>query len=127
VHWSPYFAHIKDGWSHRHDENVLFLFYEDLTADLEGSLRKLSQFLGKPLKDDDLPKLLDHLHIKNFKHNPAVNGKDLIDVKVLVEGAQGFVRLGDAGKNVELTSEMTQRLDEWIEENLKDSDFRFPA
>lgn len=126
MHWSPYFAHIKDGWSHRHDANVLFLCYEDLMADLEGSLRKLAAFLEKPLKDEDLPNLLSHLHIKNFKENPAVNGKDLIDVKVLFEGVQGFVRLGDAEKNCELTPEMTRRIDEWIEENLKDSDFRFP-
>jgi sulfotransferase len=126
VHWSPFFAHIKDGWSRRHDANVLFLCYEDFMADLEGTLRKLADFLEKPLKDEDLPKLLSHLHISNFKHNPAVNQGDLIDVKVLSEGAQGFVRLGDAGKNCELTPEMTRRIDEWIEENLKDSDFRFP-
>lgn len=125
VHWSPYFEHIKNGWSHRHDENVLFLFYEDLMADLKGSLRQLAHFLGKPLKDEDLPKLLDHLSIKNFKNNPAINGKDLIDVKILAKGAQGFVRLGSVEKNCELTSEMAARIDEWMEEQLKDSDFRF--
>lgn len=125
VHWSPYFEHIKDGWSHRHDENVLFLFYEDLIADLEGSLRQLARFLGKPLKDTDLPKLLDHLSIQNFKNNPAINGKDLIDVKILSEDAQGFVRLGSSKKNVELSNEMVQKIDKWIEANLKDTDFRF--
>lgn len=125
VHWSPYFEHIKDGWSHRHDENVLFLFYEDLIADLEGSLRQLSCFLGKPLKDEDFPKLLDHLSITNFKNNPAINGKDLIDVKILSKDAQGFVRLGTSKKNSELTTEMVERIDKWIDENLKDSDFRF--
>jgi hypothetical protein len=125
VHWSPYFEHIKDGWSHRHDENVLFIFYEDLMADLEGSLRQLACFLEKPLKDEDLPKLLDHLSIKNFKNNPAINGKDLIDVKILAKDAQGFVRLGSSVKNCELTTEMAEKIDKWIEENLKDSDFRF--
>jgi hypothetical protein len=125
VHWSPYFEHIKDGWSHRHDENVLFLFYEDLLADLEGSLRQLSRFLGKPVKDEDLPKLLDHLSIKNFKNNPAINGRDLIDVKILEKGAQGFVRLGSSEKNSELTPAMSDRIDRWVEENLKDSDFKF--
>lgn len=125
VHWSPYFEHIKDGWKHRHDENVLFLFYEDLTADLKGSLRKLSRFLGKPLKDEDFSKLLDHLSITNFKNNVAVNGKDLIDVKVLAQGAQGFVRIGSSEKNWEITNEMAAKIDHWIEENLKDSDFRF--
>lgn len=72
-----------------------------------------------------MPKLLDHLSIKNFKNNPAINGKDLIDVKILSEDAQGFVRLGSTEKNCELTSEMAQKIDKWIEEHLKDSDFRF--
>lgn len=92
---------------------------------MEGSLRQLSRFLEKPLKDEDLPNLLDHLSIKNFKTNPAINGKDLIDVKILEKGAQGFVRLGSTEKNGELTPEMAARVDRWVEENLKDSDFRF--
>lgn len=92
---------------------------------MEGSLRQLSRFLGKPLKDEDLPKLLDHLSIKNFKNNPAINGKDLIDVKILEKGAQGFVRLGSTEKNCELTPKMIEKIDQWIEENLKDSDFKF--
>jgi hypothetical protein len=88
-------------------------------------LRKLSRFLEKPLNDDDLPKLLDHLSIQNFKTNPAINGKDLIDVKILEKGAQGFVRNGSVEKNCELTPEMIARIDQWVEENLKDTDFRF--
>lgn len=93
---------------------------------MKGSLRKLSRFLGKPLKNEDFPKLLDHLSITNFKNNVAVNGKDLIDVKVLAEGAQGFVRTGGA-QNWEITPEMAERIDKWVGENLKDSDFRFRA
>jgi hypothetical protein len=92
---------------------------------LEGSLRQLSRFLGKPLNDEDLPNLLDHLSITNFKTNPAINGKDLIDVKILEKGAQGFVRLGSTEKNCELTPEMGERIDRWVEESLADSDFRF--
>ena len=65
------------------------------------------------------------MNIKNFKNNLAVNGKDLIDVKVLEKGAQGFVRLGSSAKNSEMTTEMSERIDTWIEENLKDTDFRF--
>lgn len=126
VHWSPYFEHIKDGWNHRHEPNVLFLFYEDLLKDLKGSLRKLAQFLGKPLADADLPKLLNHLNIKNFQNNPAINCHDLIDVKILTKDAQGFIRNGNIEKNCELTSEMAELIDRWMEENLKDTDLRFP-
>lgn len=96
-----------------------------MIADLESSLKQIADFLGKPLKNEDLPKLMDHLDIKNFKNNTAVNGKDLIDVKVLSKAAQGFVRIGSTEKNSELTPEMLTRLDQWVAENLKDSDFKF--
>jgi len=95
-------------------------------ADLEGSLKRLSSFLGKPLNDTDLPQLLDHLHIKNFKNNPAINCQDLIDVKILSKDAPGFIRNGNVAKNTELTAEMVETIDKWIEENLKDTDLRFP-
>jgi hypothetical protein len=117
--------HIKDGWSHRDDENVLFLFYEDLISDLRGSLIKLADFLGKPLSEADLPKLLDHLHIKNFKNNPSINCQNLVDVKICAGDAQGFVRNGSVQKNSELTVEMVSEIDSWIDGHLKDTDFRF--
>ena len=30
VLFSPYFAHVLEGWSHRNHPNMLFLFYEEL-------------------------------------------------------------------------------------------------
>jgi hypothetical protein len=30
VPWSPYWEHIKEAWEKRDEENLLFLFYEDL-------------------------------------------------------------------------------------------------
>lgn len=26
----PYWSHLKEGWEHRHEPNVLFMFYEDM-------------------------------------------------------------------------------------------------
>ena len=30
VNYGPWQDHVCDYWDHRHDKNVLFLFYEDL-------------------------------------------------------------------------------------------------
>jgi hypothetical protein len=117
---------LKDGWSHRNDENVLFMFYEDLILNLPEQLKKLSTFLNKPINDDDLPKLMDHLHIKNFKNNPSINCRNLIDVKILSSNAQSFIRNGNISKNSELTKEMSHKIDKWMEKNLKDTDIKFP-
>lgn len=88
----------------------------------EQTLRELADFLGKPLSDNDLPKLLDHLEFENFKSNPSVN------YKMNEENPEnsGFVRRGKVGGNPEMSFEISQRFDDWIQENLKGSDLQFP-
>lgn len=41
ITYGPYWEHIKSSWRHRNDENVLFMFYEDMILHLKGSLMKL--------------------------------------------------------------------------------------
>lgn len=67
VVYGPYWKHVIDGLSHRNDDNVHFMFYEDAKLDMENTLKKLSDFLGHPLEDEDLPDLMNHLHIDSFK------------------------------------------------------------
>lgn len=121
--WGPYWKHILDGWRHRNDENVLFMFYEDSQLDMEKALRKLSNFLGKPLKDEDLPKLMDHLHIENVRKNPTINFK----FNDAPTSAVDFVRQGKVGGNPEMTDEVARKIDEWTKKNLGDFDFKFPS
>jgi len=121
--WSPYFEHIKDGWSRRNDKNVLFLFYENLVMDLEGSLKKLAKFLERPLSDDDLPGLMNHLNIMNFKNNMAVNKEELNEVsQVKID----FIRRGKVGGNPEITPEIAEKIDVWTEQQLSGTDLKFP-
>lgn len=123
VTWGPYFEHIKDGWSHRNDKNVLFLFYEDLVMDLKGSLKKLATFLERPLNEADLPELMNHLNIQNFKQNKAVNYEHVSEVGTV---KFEFVRRGQIGGNPEMTPEIIKKIDAWTEEHLNDIDLVFP-
>ena len=126
--WCPYWAHIKEGWQHRNDPNVLFMFYEDMNRDLPSTIRKVATFLGKSYTDDQVTKLADHLHIKNFKNNPSVNCEELKRIKLLNSGEQGFVRSGKIdGWSHEYTPELKERVLKWIEENSKDLEFKFPV
>ncbi|CRL03234.1 CLUMA_CG016264, isoform A [Clunio marinus] len=115
VIYAPYWKHVLDGWKHRHESNFHFMFYEDLKLNTEESLRKLSKFLEKPLKDEDLPKLLDHLNFDNAKENLAVNAVNLM------------LRKGCIGGNSEMTEEISANFDKWTEENLRESDLKFPV
>jgi peroxiredoxin len=46
VQYGSWFRHVRGWWEHRDDANVLFLRYEELTADLPGCLRRISAFCG---------------------------------------------------------------------------------
>jgi len=114
----PYIEHIKDGWNHRNDKNVLFLFYEDLKSDLKSSLRKLADFLGHELNDGDLPMLMQHLSVDSFKQNSSVN-------KIERFSENNFIRRGQVGGNPEMTAEIAAKIDEWCRKKLEGSDLKF--
>jgi len=51
------FATLSSWWEHRNDPNVLFLFYEDLTSELEQMIRKIAAFVEIPLTTEQLHKI----------------------------------------------------------------------
>lgn len=118
----PYWKHILDGWTHRHDKNVHFMFYEDIKMNFPAELKKLAAFLEKPLKDEDLPGLMDYLKFENVKKNLAINfnhGKES-------DPNHEVVRRGQVGGNPEITDKISKKIDEWTEKNLEGTDFKFP-
>lgn len=56
-------------------ENVMFLSYEEMKADLKSVVLKMSRFLDKTITDTELDKLVDHLGFDNMKRNPACSHK----------------------------------------------------
>lgn len=84
------------------------------------SLKKLSQFLNKPLEDKDLPNLMKHLHFENLRKNPAVNFA--IDEE---NPNKSFIRRGKVGGNPEMTAEISKKFDEWTAKSLEAVDFKF--
>ena len=46
------------------------------------------------MKDEDLPKLLEHLNVKSMKNNPAVNGEAEKETGLFVATEEGFIRKG---------------------------------
>jgi len=126
VFYGPYWKHVLSGWNNRDADNVHFMFYEDSKLDLKNSLKNLSMFLEKSLKDEDLPKLMDHLTVDSFKKNTKINIR-LDETKIDGEiPEEEFVRRGLVGGNPEITGEMSMRIDEWTKKNLENSDLKFP-
>ncbi|CAF4938696.1 unnamed protein product [Pieris macdunnoughi] len=125
-YWTPFFEHLKEAWEKRHDPNLLFLFYEDLKKDLSHEVRKVCKFLGKEYTVDQIAVLCDHLDIKNFKYNASVNN-DIMKELGMMYPKEEFVRKGKSGGWRDyFDEEMIAQADKWMEDNLRDTDLRFP-
>ncbi|XP_036149399.1 sulfotransferase 1E1 isoform X2 [Monomorium pharaonis] len=124
--WAPYWTHLKEAWNLKDSKNLLFMFYEEITYDLPKAIKKIAKFLCKEYTDEEILKLAEYLDINNFKNNPMVNSSELKACKIIKEN--NFVRNGVNGdwKNI-FTPELNAKADKWIEENLKDTDLRFPV
>ena len=72
---SPYFEHVHEAWT-KHD-NLLFIFYEEMKADIKSVINKVCEFLDSTLTEDQIQELVDHLDIKNFRNNSSVNQEHL--------------------------------------------------
>lgn len=51
---ASFFVHLLSWWNHRHDENVLWLHYEDLKDNLPACIRRVAQHMRLPNITDDL-------------------------------------------------------------------------
>ncbi|XP_039746649.1 luciferin sulfotransferase-like [Pararge aegeria] len=126
IMWTPYFEHVLEAWEQRKHPNMLFLFYEDMLKDLTGAVRRVADFYGKTLLDDQVNNLARHLDFDTFKKNKSVNMEDL--KKTGIYSSDGaFIRKGKAGgwRNY-FDEEMSAQADEWIAKHLSDTDFRLP-
>ncbi|KYM97385.1 PREDICTED: estrogen sulfotransferase-like [Cyphomyrmex costatus] len=124
--WSPYWDHLKEAWNLRNSPNLLFLFYEEVTYNFPKAIKKVAKFLGKTYTDEEINKVANHLNVENFRNNPMVNHSELKACGIMKKGS--FVRKGINGdwKN-HFTPELDAQIEKWIEENLKDTDLRFPS
>jgi estrone sulfotransferase len=96
-----------------------------IIQDLRAEIQRLAEFLGKSLTDEQLIQLKEHLTFENFAKNEAVNNSTDKKHGAFNEGGS-FIRKGKTGdwKN-HFSAELNERIDRWIEANLKGSDLKF--
>lgn len=118
----PYYSHLREAMTHKNDTNVLYLQYEDMASNLKGSIEKIAKFLDCQLDESKMDLLLDHLNIRNFRNNPAVNSQELSSVGILNKSQDGFVRKGAVGgsdNEFRMVPGLLERAEMWIAENEK--------
>ncbi len=57
---ADYYHHLLSWWPHRHDAQVLFLAYEHMIEDLEGTIRRVAEFINIQIDDELLALTLEH-------------------------------------------------------------------
>lgn len=128
----PVFNHYLGFWRKRHEFNIMFIRYEDMKHDLKGMIRKTAKFLEKPITEDQVDELAEHLSFSKMKNNPAVNLKPIMDVKngkdFFERTGKCFIRKGQNGdwKNF-MTPELSKKFDDWTELNLKETGLCFDS
>ncbi|XP_015597275.1 sulfotransferase 4A1 [Cephus cinctus] len=123
--YTPYWDHVKEAWKRRDDPNFLFVFYEEMQNDLPKIIERVAEFLGKSYSTEEVGTLADHLDA-NFQENDTVAQNDGEEVTLTRENK--LIGKGDLGELKDLfTPELEAEADEWIEENLKDTDLSWPV
>jgi hypothetical protein len=128
-----YWHHLVSWWEQRHNPQVLLLCYEEMKADLVGSVRTIARFLDIPL-DAELEALTLHHASLDF----MLAHKDKFDDRMMREHSERVaglppgsdsakVRKGEVGSHrYELSEEICQALDE-IWRNEVESQFGFTS
>ena len=96
VMYGPYREHVKGYLDHA--DTVLCVTYEQLHEDRVGVVRKVAEFLEKPVTAGEAEDIAKHTDFKSMKQNPGCNFRHWEKsrmIKATEEGA--FMRKGKVG------------------------------
>lgn len=93
--------HLSAAWALRDEPNVVLVHYADLSADLEGEMRRIATRLGITVPDDIWP---DLVKAATFEHMRA-NSDRVLTAGITVEDTASFFRSGTSGEGRALLTE----------------------
>ncbi|XP_070818609.1 sulfotransferase family 5A, member 1 [Chaetodon trifascialis] len=107
--YGSWFDHVKDWTSQTATmNNLLHMTYEEMSLDLQGTIKRVSSFLQCPLAEDELNNCVKHCSFSSMKDNKMVN-YTLIAEEIMDHSKGAFMRKGKIGdwKNM-FTDEQNQ-------------------
>jgi aryl sulfotransferase len=110
-----WFEHVASFWPHRGEPNVLFAHFNDLLSDLDGQMRRVSNFLEIPVDEDRWPEQVARCRFERMRERSA----DISDFARFEGGAKAFLYKGTNGRwrDVFTADELAryeQRLEEFL-------------
>ncbi|KAF6024647.1 SULT6B1 [Bugula neritina] len=109
VVYGSYAHYMRTWYPYRNNENVLSLQFEDMREDLEGNVRKIAEFLGVDLTEEQIRKVTE---ANTFESKKKEVGR-----------GHAVYRSGKSGGwRSQLTVEQNDVMDEWINTELDGMD-----
>jgi Sulfotransferase domain len=87
--------HVASFWERRGEPNLLFVHYDDMTADLEGEMRRVAAFLAIEIDEAKLPGMVERCTFAGMKARPDEIGPF---ERRFVGGAESFLYKGTNGR-----------------------------
>jgi hypothetical protein len=94
--------HLSDAWGRRAEPNVVLVHYDDLSADLDGEMRRLAASLGVTVPDSAWPELVE---AATFESMRARADRLAPDPSGVLKSRQAFFRQGTSGSGRALLSD----------------------
>ena len=112
----PWAEHLASYWAVRNEPNVLFLTYEGMRKDPADAVRKLADFMGVALTEDELRSVI---HQSSFDEMRRADGKFEPGQIVPWTQPRAMMRAGKSGGSSELLTPAQQGfIDEWCRKEL---------
>jgi aryl sulfotransferase len=92
----PFWEHVRSWWNVRNLPNVMLIHFNDMKADLPGSICRIADFLGIPVRQEILPVIVEHCSFDYMKANAervAPRGGGMWN-----GGAKTFINKGTNGR-----------------------------
>ena len=94
-------GHAADAWARRDDPNIVLVHYDDLSTDLEGSMRALARRLGIDVREASWPALVEAAGFTSMRANAELVAPDAAGV---LKDRAAFFRRGSSGAGREALS-----------------------
>lgn len=116
--WSC-FDQVRTWWEYRHLPNILFIHYNDMLADLGGSIRKIAAFLNIPIQEEYFDHIVKSNTFDYMKENAEKHPITAFIGHIMTGGATSFINKGTNGRwrNV-LSEEQLAKYDQVVRSKL---------
>lgn len=112
VVYAPYSSHLTEMWRMRDEENIFIQKFDEITTDFEEFVRRLAEFLGKTIDDEQVGNL------KEFVSKLPENRIDIASTNKL------WKRKTDAQPSDTTTSQTDFIVDKWAHQTFDEFDLQ---